>query len=83
MILFLNKTKLNRLTQKKDIFCCFIYIQKAFDCKNRALLIYNLLKYNINVNIYLGVSADDIIVSISFADDLVIIVESEKNYNLW
>ncbi len=47
----------NRLTQKKDTFCCLIDKQNAFDWIDRDLLMYKLLKYNINGNIYKCVKA--------------------------
>ncbi len=40
------------MSKKKDTFCSFIDMQKAFDWVNQDMLSYRLLDYNINGNIY-------------------------------
>ena len=43
--------------KNKSVFAAFIDMSKAFDCINRSLLLYKLLKNNINGNLYLAISA--------------------------
>ena len=45
----------NRLYNEKDTFVAFIDFTKAFDSVDRNLLLYKLLDYNINGNIYFAI----------------------------
>ena len=45
----------NRLYQGKDTFVAFIDFTKAFDSVDRNLLLFKLLDYNINGNIYFAI----------------------------
>ncbi len=47
----------NRLAQNKSTYACFIDMQKAFDWVDRDLLLYRLLTYNIDGNIYKCIKA--------------------------
>ncbi len=42
----------NRISENKDTFCSFKDMQKAFDWINRDMLLYRMLDYNIDGNIY-------------------------------
>ncbi len=42
----------NRCSENKSTFCCFIYVQKAFDWVDRDLLFFKLLEYNLDRKIY-------------------------------
>lgn len=45
----------NRLSDKKDTFCAFVDLEKAFDWVNRDLLLYHLLQNNIKGKMYFAV----------------------------
>ncbi len=47
----------NRMSEGRDTFCAFIDMRKAFDWIDHDLLFYNLLKHNINGNIYRCIKA--------------------------
>ena len=47
----------NRLCQKKDLFCAFIDLGKGFDWVNRDLLLYKLIEYGVDGNIYKAIKA--------------------------
>ena len=38
----------NYISVKKSVYCAFIDFKKTFDCINKALLVYRLLRYNID-----------------------------------
>ena len=42
----------NRMNDKKDTFCAFVDLEKAFDWVNRNLLLYRLLSHNIQGKMY-------------------------------
>ena len=47
----------NQLCQKKDLFCAFIDLEKAFDWVNIDLLLYKLIEYGVDGNIYKAIKA--------------------------
>lgn len=47
----------NRLSDKKDTFCAFVDLEKAFDWVNRDLLLYRLLQNNITGKMYYAVKS--------------------------
>ena len=54
---FLVKHNKKRLCQKKDLLCAFIDLEKAFDWVNRDLLLYKLIEYDVDGNIYKAIKA--------------------------
>ncbi len=51
-IVILTSIIRNRMSENRDTLCSFIDKQKAFHCVNRDMLIYRLLDYNNDGNIY-------------------------------
>ena len=47
----------NRIAEKKNTFCAFVDLEKAFDWVNRNLLLYRLLGHNIQGKMYYAVKS--------------------------
>ena len=47
----------NRINDKKDTFCAFVDLEKAFDWVNRNLLLYRLIGHNIQGKMYNAVKS--------------------------
>ena len=47
----------NRIAEKKQTFCAFIDLEKAFDWLNRDLLLYKLIEHNIDGNMYRAIKS--------------------------
>ena len=60
------------LKKENSTFCSFVDLEKAFDWINRDILMYKLLNYNIDGNMYFAIKAmlNQICASIQLSKDI-------------